>query len=84
MARELEHYKFLGSKKEIWDFEKARAESKFIDFSDKPFPKPWEAYNLEEVRRWRPICHQNEDGDKNCRDREIWLDLLSDFKARRR
>lgn len=77
------HKQFLAEN-EYWDPEKVIKEAKFIHFSDDPFPKPWEQTTGHEVEQMKPKCEVNSRGRADCRARDIWLDLYTDFKERRK
>ena len=76
--RSKEHHRYLGSKEEVWGPQKALDEAKYVHFSDWPLPKPWLAASESQVNEMQPKCT-----DSNCKDREIWIWLYSDFRSRR-
>ncbi|KAK3715310.1 hypothetical protein LTR37_007277 [Vermiconidia calcicola] len=78
-----EHHKFLGNEMEVWDPNKVLAEAKFVHFSDWPYPKPWVKASRSQTEQIQPKCHVLENGDEDCKDREIWLWFYSDFQERR-
>ncbi|KAF2171320.1 glycosyltransferase family 8 protein [Zasmidium cellare ATCC 36951] len=80
--RATEHHRYLGSKEEKWDPEQVLNETKFVHFSDWPLPKPWLPHSEEQELDFRPECRQTEEGE-DCRDRDVWLGLYSDFAERR-
>jgi alpha-N-acetylglucosamine transferase len=79
---EKEHHRYLGSKEEIWDPQKALEEAKFVHFSDWPLPKPWLPHTEEAYQKKLPVCHEVENG-QDCRDRDVWTGLYQDFTERR-
>ena len=81
--RSKDHGSFLENGDEVWDPQTAFMEAKFVHFSDHPLPKPWEA-TQEEMDKAKPQCDVDSSGEENCRARDIWLDLYSDFRERRK
>lgn len=77
------HERFL-EQNERWDPEKVIREAKFVHFSDDPFPKPWVPTTGNMVERMKPVCAMTQPGTKDCRARDIWLELYRDFKERRK
>lgn len=68
---------------ETWDAEEILNRTKYVHFSDWPFPKPW--YPSEPEEKWavQPPCKPLPDGTKDCKDRDAWLWVYADFKKRR-
>lgn len=56
------HVNYLGSKEEVWDPEKVFNETKFIHFSDWPYPKPWLHPTEGQEEAATPSCHIDVDG----------------------
>ncbi|KAG9246860.1 nucleotide-diphospho-sugar transferase [Calycina marina] len=73
---------------EAWDPQLYFEKAKYIHFSDSPYPKPWVQVGMN-FENFGPECvgimdlEGNEDAGKDCRARNIWLRLYSDFKDRR-
>lgn len=79
---------------EVWDPETYFHAAKYIHFSDSPFPKPW-IEPKSDSEAFAPACTgsgiQSDPGSesldpnagKDCRARDIWLFLYSDFRERR-
>ena len=80
--RSHDHSKYLGTTEEVWDPQKVLDEASFVHFSDWPLPKPWLSHSKAEEKNIQPDCRQTEQGI-DCRDRETWLGLYSDFAERR-
>ena len=79
---------------EVWDPDAYFHAAKYIHFSDSPFPKPWIKPGLDS-KAFAPPCigpsiqsdlsleSIDPDAGKDCRARDIWLFLYSDFRERR-
>ena len=79
---------------EVWDPETYFRATKYIHFSDSPFPKPWITSGLDS-KSFEPPCvgpsiqsdfsaaSDDPDFGRDCRARDIWLFLYSDFRERR-
>jgi hypothetical protein len=78
-----EHKKYLGSDVEEWDGAKELEAAKFVHFSDWPVPKPWLDAGDTLMHRQQPKCRPSRDGEEDCTDRDIWLNLYKDFSNRR-
>jgi hypothetical protein len=78
-----EHWKYLGNKEEQWDPDKIFDETKFLHFSDWPYPKPWITAPQSTTDANKPQCHDTEGGGKDCRDQQKWLWFYEDFRERR-
>ncbi|TGZ78207.1 nucleotide-diphospho-sugar transferase [Ascodesmis nigricans] len=78
------HKAYLGTD-EPWDGAKIMKEAKYLHFSDWPVPKPWFNIPKSAFEAHQPKCWNTEEGEeKDCRDRDIWRKLYSDFaKARK-
>ncbi|MCJ1366231.1 N-acetylglucosaminyltransferase [Acarospora aff. strigata] len=79
-----DHSHYLGNELEEWHPDAALSEAKLLHFSDWPIPKPWIS-TPEHLREEKPPkcqLHQTT-GVENCRSRDIWLGLYSDFRERR-
>ncbi|KAF2093440.1 alphaN-acetylglucosamine transferase, partial [Rhizodiscina lignyota] len=81
--KEDDHWHYLGSKEEKWDPDQIIKETKFVHFSDWPFPKPWIDGGDGARQQRMPECHQRENGKEDCRDQKYWLWFYSDFSERR-
>lgn len=79
-----DHRYFLGHPSEEWDPQKALEEASLVHFSDWPVPKPWIMWPRNLLREKQPECRKQEDGQEDCRNRKIWLDLYDDFRHRRK
>ena len=80
--RSNKHESYLGSTEEVWDPKKILEETKFIHFSDWPYPKPWLKASDKETQDAQPKCHESPSGE-DCTGQQIWLDLYKDFSDRR-
>lgn len=81
--RAADHAKWLrGSGGETWDVEEVMREARLVHFSDDPLPKPWEATG-DSMEKYQPACDAQGEGG-GCREKEVWLGLYEDFKARRK
>ncbi|KAK5703860.1 hypothetical protein LTR97_002873 [Elasticomyces elasticus] len=78
-----DHSKYLGSSDETWDVHAIMNETKFVHFSDWPYPKPWLPASDEQRERASPKCTMITDGELDCRDRDTWYWLYEDFHRRR-
>ncbi|KAF1990484.1 glycosyltransferase family 8 protein [Aulographum hederae CBS 113979] len=80
-----DHWHYLGSKEEKWDSDSVWNETKYIHFSDWPFPKPWIDKGEQARRERRPHCRgkRPQSEEEDCRDRDHWLWLYKDFSDRR-
>lgn len=65
-----------------WDPDNALKEAKLVHFSDWPLPKPWIMWPVEGLAEMQPDCGGNTKW--TCREREIWKNLYSDFRLRRK
>lgn len=81
--RSRDHQNFLGNDYEAWDSERVLEEASLVHFSDWPLPKPWISWPGTLVSQMVPKC-RDVGGVANCRDKDIWLKLYSDFRERRR
>lgn len=79
--RTQDHTKYLGSD-EKWNGQQALEEAKFVHFSDWPLPKPWINAGEAAMAKQQPPCKDGE-GEPNCTDRDIWLELYREFSERR-
>ncbi|KAF2726178.1 glycosyltransferase family 8 protein [Polychaeton citri CBS 116435] len=81
------HVNYLGSKEEVWDSDRILKETKFIHFSDWPYPKPWLPAQDEETSTVQPECHEVQAADgrtaTDCSDQRNWLWVYRDFRERR-
>lgn len=68
--RSSEHHRYLGSKEEVWDPQKIIDEAKYVQFGN--------AQKLQGQLACREL-----DTGRDCRDREIWLNLYDEFTERR-
>ncbi|KAK2625081.1 hypothetical protein QTJ16_005450 [Diplocarpon rosae] len=78
------HVSYLGNDYETWDPEKVLQEAKFLHFSDWPMPKPWLPSSRSTIIENMPQCETNEQGEDDCRAKEVWLGFHNDFRKRRR
>lgn len=81
--RSRDHEHFLGNDYEAWDPERVLEEASLVHFSDWPLPKPWIQWPGTLVSQMVPKC-KDVGGVTNCRDKDIWLKLYSDFRQRRK
>ncbi|KAH7357064.1 alphaN-acetylglucosamine transferase [Rhexocercosporidium sp. MPI-PUGE-AT-0058] len=78
------HSKWLKSgTQEVWDPDVVRSEAKVVHFSDAPMPKPWLA-SKKQIEKYQPKCVGGVGFEDDCRARDIWLNLYTDFKDRRK
>ncbi|TAQ88022.1 hypothetical protein B7494_g3637 [Chlorociboria aeruginascens] len=77
------HKTYLGNEYEQWDPVKMLAEAKFLHFSDWPVPKPWITAAPNIISEHQPTCDAYDEGEEDCRARDMWLGFYSDFKTRR-
>ena len=78
------HAPYLGSPLREWDAETELDETKFVHFSDWPYPKPWITPEDEQRAEVEPKCVRVEgDGDDKCTGSEIWYALYDEFRERR-
>jgi hypothetical protein len=80
-----QHEAYLGST-DLWNARDAVKEAKFVHFvhfSDWPLPKPWLNATEEQVTRQQPSCRSISEGELDCTDRDVWLELRKDFSERR-
>ncbi|KAL1801680.1 hypothetical protein ACET3X_002022 [Alternaria dauci] len=77
------HEAYLGSPTETWNARDALAEAKFVHFFDWPLPKPWLSATEEQTSKQQPSCRSVSEGETDCTDREVWLELRKDFFERR-
>lgn len=85
--RSQDHKGFLDGAvegKEEWDPERVMKESKFVHFSDYPFPKPWEESTVKEQSETAPKCVPRADRTQDCGARDAWVGLYREFKERRK
>lgn len=69
---------------EKWDPEVAINRATYVQFSDWPLPKPWMRASQSKLNTYMPVCQKSEwFGATDCRDRNVWNKLYSDFEARR-
>ncbi|KAI4685772.1 uncharacterized protein J4E88_003608 [Alternaria novae-zelandiae] len=78
-----QHEAYLGSPTERWNGRDAVKEAKFVHFSDWPLPKPWLNATEDQVARQQPSCRSLSEGESDCTDRDVWLELRRDFSERR-
>lgn len=78
-----DHHKYLGSKEEKWNANKIFEETKFVHFSDWPFPKPWLPATDALREANQPKCTTDENGLQDCSDQQRWLWFYQDFHDRR-
>ena len=81
--RSRDHKNFLGNDYEAWDPERVLEEASLVHFSDWPLPKPWILWPGTLVSQMVPKC-RDVGGIADCRDKDIWLKLYSDFRQRRK
>ncbi|KAE8152257.1 nucleotide-diphospho-sugar transferase [Aspergillus avenaceus] len=82
--RSKRHADYLGNPLETWDPERAFEEAKLVHFSDWPVPKPWIQIPTSTMDEQKPTCdNNNQTAVEDCRARDIWLGLYSDFIKRR-
>ncbi|KAJ5995909.1 hypothetical protein N7481_002886 [Penicillium waksmanii] len=83
--RRKEHKKFLGTEKD-WIPDKVMSESKFVQFSDDPLPKPWVMWPQEMLAEIQPKCDTKPGTaqESGCRDRELWKELYDHFRRQRK
>jgi len=79
---------------DVWDPDAYFHSTKYIHFSDSPFPKPWITPG-QKIKKYAPPCYEpstqsdlsvgltDPDAGEDCRERDIWLFLYSDFRERR-
>lgn len=74
-----------------WNPDAAITESRFVHFSDHPMAKPWVAekgrnglFGGEPECFWDDGIHTEKNAPLDCRARYIWMDLLDNFKKRRK
>lgn len=80
--RRKQHRSYIGENV-IWNPEKVMEQVKLVHFSDWPYPKPWIPAEPEVRAKTFPKCDLKKNGKKDCRDRDIWIELYEDFKERR-
>ncbi|KAI5227212.1 nucleotide-diphospho-sugar transferase [Aureobasidium subglaciale] len=77
------HHKYLDEG-ETWDPERVLNETKLVHFSDWPRPKPWFPVSEEVLLKTLPACDTMPgSAHKDCRNRDAWNWLYSDFQERR-
>lgn len=81
--RSRDHKNFLGNDYEAWDPERVLEEASLVHFSDWPLPKPWILWPATVVSQMVPKC-KDVSGVVDCREKDIWLKLYSDFRQRRK
>ena len=79
-----QHKTYLGNEYELWDPEKMHKEAKFLHFSDWPMPKPWLPPSQAVQNDVQPKCDTKDNGEEDCRARDMWLGFYSDFRDRRK
>lgn len=68
-----------------WNADEIHREARIVYFSDYPIPKPWIKANQELINRHMPRCDESKGfGASNCRDRQVWLKLYSDYGEKRK
>ncbi|KAK5684819.1 hypothetical protein LTS10_002894 [Elasticomyces elasticus] len=77
-----DHSKYLGSSDETWNVQAIMNETKFVHFSDWPYPKPWLPASEEQKERAAPRCTVVSGGELDCRNRDTWHWLYEDFHRR--
>lgn len=52
----------------------------------RPLPKPWIMWPYEAIGELQPTCEGTDVGNTvySCREREIWKQLYTDFRRRRK
>ncbi|PWY75052.1 nucleotide-diphospho-sugar transferase [Aspergillus heteromorphus CBS 117.55] len=83
--RSQNHEAYLGNAQEEWDAQRALGQAKYLHFSDWPVPKPWVPATHFIIEQSQPPCEIDPvTGERDdCRVRELWLGIYSDFTARR-
>lgn len=82
--RRKDHSGWLTEGKE-WNATRVLNETKFVHFSDWPYPKPWFPASEELVKSTTPACVTMPGSDhKDCSDRDAWKWLYADFERRRK
>ncbi|RDW77231.1 glycosyltransferase family 8 protein [Coleophoma cylindrospora] len=71
---------------EKWDPEKVLKEAKYVHFSDWPLAKPWVWEGENHIEKSRPKCLKDEvtKEETDCRARDVWNWMYSDFAQRRK
>ncbi|CAL3972011.1 hypothetical protein PZA11_005237 [Diplocarpon coronariae] len=83
--RRTDHSKYLGSPSKQWDPEEVLKKSKLLHFSDWPIPRPWASANQSTLNKYMPKCLKSEwFGATNCKNRILWMQLYSDYAAKRK
>ncbi|PBP24951.1 glucose N-acetyltransferase [Diplocarpon rosae] len=83
--RRTDHSKYLGSSGKQWDPEEALRSSKLLHFSDWPIPRPWASANQTMLNKYMPKCLKSEwFGATNCENRVLWMQIYSDYAAKRK
>jgi hypothetical protein len=77
-----DHQAYLGTREE-WQVGRALAEAKYVHFSDWPMPKPWLEAAEEDWFKFMPPCSTLYGREEDCSDREAWVELRTNFTARR-
>ncbi|KAF8851731.1 nucleotide-diphospho-sugar transferase [Acephala macrosclerotiorum] len=72
-----------GGMTEDWNPDLVINDAKFVHFSDHPLGKPW-VVNEGDTWKVAPKCRQITGWEEECRARDIWLDLYTDFWVRRK
>ncbi|THY97619.1 nucleotide-diphospho-sugar transferase [Aureobasidium pullulans] len=81
--RRKSHHGYLDEG-ETWDPQRVLNETKLVHFSDWPRPKPWFPASEEILLKTMPACDTMPgSAHKDCRNRDAWNWLYSDFQERR-
>ena len=79
-----DHRKYLGNDVEVWDPDRVLADARYVHFSDWPVSKPWLVTSPTTIEDKQPECQVWVAGaPENCRNRDIWHGLYTDFARRR-
>jgi len=84
--RRTSHRQYMGLRfPKKWDPDYIQQETRIMHFSDYPLPKPWARASQELLNKNMPQCQRSEwFGASNCRDREVWMKMYSDYRERRK
>ncbi|KAH8595601.1 hypothetical protein B0O99DRAFT_652061 [Bisporella sp. PMI_857] len=79
------HHEYMDNRApNKWDPDRMLKEAAILHFSDYPIPKPWIQGSQELVNQYMPKCRRSEwFGGTNCRHRQVWLSLYSDYAEHR-